>query len=122
MSINACIKEKLVVALDHDNTEKAYRLIDELGDMVAAGARSVMLYVVQRADCDRFALAADIDPVYAAGFIKAVNRGVEVLCYACRVTTEGIAISRPLPVDPPRGGQQHEKAHGADGRGGPVAA
>jgi len=32
--INNSIKEKLIVALDYDQPEKAYRLVDEVGDLV----------------------------------------------------------------------------------------
>ncbi len=34
MAVNDSIKQKLIVALDYDQSDKAYRLIDELGDMV----------------------------------------------------------------------------------------
>jgi sugar fermentation stimulation protein A len=57
-----------------------------------------MVYVVQRTDCDRFALAADVDPAYAAAFARAAAAGVEMLAYACRVTAAEIAIARPLPI------------------------
>jgi orotidine-5'-phosphate decarboxylase len=33
-SLQSTIKEKVIVALDYDNPEKSYRLVDELGDMV----------------------------------------------------------------------------------------
>lgn len=81
-------------------TARGARHLVELSDMVAEGARAVMLYLVQRSDCSAFAVAADIDPAYAAAFRKAVAAGVEVLCYRCSLTLDGIAVDRPLPVAP----------------------
>jgi sugar fermentation stimulation protein A len=59
-----------------------------------------MVYVVQREDCDSFAIAADIDPTHGAAFHDALARGVEVLCYACKVSLEGIELDRPLAIGP----------------------
>ena len=68
-----------------------------LGD-VALGDRAVMFYLAQLNDCDRFRLAADIDPGYAAAFAEARATGVEAICYACDVSPDGIEIARPLPL------------------------
>ena len=62
-----------------------------------AGARAMMLFVVQRTDCARFDTAADLDPAYAAGLIDAAARGVEILCYHCDIDSESIRIARPIP-------------------------
>ena len=67
--------------------------------MVAAGHRAVMFYLVQRGDCDRFRVAGDIDPAYAAGLKEARARGVEVLCYDCNLSAEAIVLAAPLPTD-----------------------
>lgn len=77
-------------------TERGAKHLVELGDMVEAGHRAVMLYLVQRMDCDRFAIAADVDPAYDGGLRVARERGVEVLCYACRLSTEEITVDRAL--------------------------
>ncbi|MCW5699943.1 MAG: DNA/RNA nuclease SfsA, partial [Rhodospirillales bacterium] len=77
-------------------TQRGAKHLAELSDMVAAGARAVMLYLVQREDARRFCLAADIDPAYAAAFESARNRGVEMLCYGCRVSVDGVSISTKL--------------------------
>ena len=79
-------------------TKRGTKHLEELGDMAEAGSRAVMLYLVQRQDCDDFAIAGDIDPAYAAGLTRALARGVETLCYACRIDLEGITLERPLPV------------------------
>ncbi len=79
-------------------TARGAKHLVEMSDMVAAGARAVMVYLVQREDCDEFRLAADIDPTYAAAFDDARTAGVEAVCYACRLSTEEIRVDRPLPV------------------------
>lgn len=80
-------------------TARGTRHLNELAEAVAAGARAVMFYVVQRADCRRFAIASDLDPAYAAAFEHARAAGVEALCYACTVGRAGISIEAPLPVE-----------------------
>ncbi|RJF88034.1 DNA/RNA nuclease SfsA [Oleomonas cavernae] len=79
-------------------TARGTKHLEELGDAAAAGRRAVMLYLVQRTDCDRLALAADIDPAYALAFKKAMARGVEALCYVCSVGLDGIALGHPIPI------------------------
>ena len=79
-------------------TERGTKHLRELTDMVAAGHRAVMLYVVQRPDCDSFTTADDLDPVYGKALRDAMAHGVEAICYDCRVTTESIDWGRRLPV------------------------
>ncbi|NDC60159.1 MAG: DNA/RNA nuclease SfsA [Alphaproteobacteria bacterium] len=70
----------------------------ELADMVDAGARAVVLFVIQREDCQAFAPAADLDPTFAAALRAAAARGVEVLAYACALATDSVTLTRPLAV------------------------
>lgn len=79
-------------------TARGTRHLAELATAAEAGARAVMLYLVQRADCRCFAVAADIDPVYARTLADALGRGVEALSYACNITTEAIELDRRLPL------------------------
>jgi sugar fermentation stimulation protein A len=80
-------------------TKRGAKHLAELADQVAAGARAVMVYVVQREDCDSFRVAADVDPAYDAAFRTALAHGVEALCYTCHLTTEAIELTRPLPIE-----------------------
>ncbi|MDX2258494.1 MAG: DNA/RNA nuclease SfsA [Hyphomicrobiaceae bacterium] len=80
-------------------TERGAKHLEELGDMVEAGHRAVMLYLVQRGDVRRFAIARDIDPGYGAALDRALARGVEVLAYDCRVSAEEIAVGRPIKLE-----------------------
>lgn len=82
-------------------TARGTKHLRELAGMVALGHRAVMLYLVQRTDCARFRLAADIDPTYAAAFAEAVAAGVEILCHATRINKAGVWLDRALPVEIP---------------------
>lgn len=79
-------------------TKRGTKHLAEMVEMVAQGHRAVMLYVVQRDDCNRFAVARDIDPAYASALEDVKSRGVEIICYDCRLSTEAIILHQPLPI------------------------
>jgi len=109
VGVNTCLVEVKNVHLRRGNgtaaefpdcvTARGTKHLVELQDMVADGRRAVMLYIVQREDCDHFRLAADLDPAYAAAFAAARAGGVEALCYSCKVGPEAIELAGPLPID-----------------------
>ncbi len=80
-------------------TKRGAKHLDELAAMVAAGHRAVMLYCVQRTDCARLALAADLDPGYAVAFARARAAGVEAMAWACAISPGGITLDRPVRID-----------------------
>ncbi len=82
-------------------TARGTKHLRELTEVVKAGGRAVMLYVVQREDCKYFRIADDIDPVYASAFIEAKESGVEAICYDCKLSTQEIILSRSLPIKYP---------------------
>jgi sugar fermentation stimulation protein A len=80
-------------------TERGRRHLRELEALRALGNRAVILFVVQRADCDRMAPADDIDPAYGKALRGAVANGVEALAIRARVTPTRIRCEGPLPVE-----------------------
>lgn len=80
-------------------TTRGAKHLRELSDVVAAGHRAVMLYLVQRTDCARLRMAADLDPGYAAAFEEARAAGVEMIAHGTRIDRESVVIGSALPVD-----------------------
>ena len=85
-------------------TKRGTKHLVEMSKVVRNGARAVMLYVVQREDCDHFMIAEDLDPEYAREFAIAHDLGVEVICYNCSVNLEEIKILGKLPLNFPKAG------------------
>lgn len=79
-------------------TARGAKHLRELSAEVAAGNRAVMLYVIQRMDCDHFRLADDIDPTYARALDDAMKAGVEAYAYVADITLDAITLARPLPI------------------------
>lgn len=75
---------------------RALKHLDDLAREAAAGARAVILFAIQRADCTAFAAAADLDPAYAKRLREVAEAGVEVLCYDCDISPEAITLARPI--------------------------
>ncbi|MGR3514580.1 MAG: DNA/RNA nuclease SfsA [Paracoccaceae bacterium] len=82
-------------------TERGAKHLRDLSAMVAEGHRAMMLYLVQRTDCDRFALARDIDPGYGRAFDAACRAGVEVLCYGTEISREAVQIAGEVRIIEP---------------------
>lgn len=79
-------------------TARGAKHLDEMTEQVALGHRAVMLYLIQRGDCEAFSVAGDIDPAYAAALARAKAAGVEAYAYACTMSPEEICIRCPVPV------------------------
>lgn len=60
--------------------------------------RGIILFLVQRAEAELFAPAADIDPDYAHTLRKVLRSGVEPLAYQTETTPEQTRIVRRIPV------------------------
>lgn len=80
-------------------TARGAKHLAELADMVAEGHRAAMVFLVQRPDCDRLSLAADIDATYAAAFEAARAAGVEAYAIGCDVQLDGIEAVKPVAIE-----------------------
>jgi sugar fermentation stimulation protein A len=79
-------------------TARGAKHLDELAAVAVAGARAVMLFLIQIGSAARFALARDIDPAYAAAFDRARAAGVEAIAYRCVIEHAAIALAGPVPI------------------------
>ncbi len=79
-------------------TERGVKHLVELGKMVAAGHRAVMVFLIQRSDAKLFDVAGDIDPAYASAFTKAAAAGVEMLAYRCKLTEHEIKLDKRVEI------------------------
>lgn len=78
-------------------TSRGFKHLVELQNQIRRGDRSVMFYLVQRMDAERFRPADHIDPAYGQELRKAVQNGVEILVYDVAIDLEGISLNRRLP-------------------------
>ena len=79
-------------------TERGAKHLVEMSNMVARGARAVMVYLIQCQAPQRFALADDKDRNYFEEFRKAKAAGVEALALTCHISLDEIAVDRAIPV------------------------
>ena len=78
-------------------TSRGLKHLIELQNQVKQGDRSVMFYLVQRMDANRFEPADHIDPAYGEELRKAVSNGVEMLVYDVKMDLLGIRLNEPVP-------------------------
>jgi sugar fermentation stimulation protein A len=79
-------------------TERGTKHLAEMSDMVRAGHRAVMVYLVQRGEAKKLTLARDVDPSYGLAFDQAKAAGVEAIALRCRMSTEEIVVDRSIPI------------------------
>jgi sugar fermentation stimulation protein A len=92
------LREVGLAEFPDSKTERGVKHLAELTDMVRAGHRAVMVYLIQRGDARRFRTARDIDPKYAEALAAARAAGVEAYAAVCRITPEAIEVDTVLPA------------------------
>ena len=79
------------------------RHMAELAARARAGDRAAVVFVVLRADCDRFAVAADLDGAFALALAQARDAGGATVVAGCRLDPQGVSIDRVLLSRSPGG-------------------
>ena len=96
---NVSLAEGTTALFPDSVTARGTAHLVELTTLAKQGRRAVMLYLVNRADCDRAGPARAIDPTYAEHLDLAVKAGVETLAYRARSGRRGIRIEKRLPFE-----------------------
>ncbi len=83
-------------------TARGAKHLRELARIVGSGAgRAAMIYMCQRTDAERCALAADIDPGYVEEWCRAKAAGVEMYALACRISPQEVVATHTIPFVEP---------------------
>lgn len=80
-------------------TARGAKHLREMRALAAQGRAAAMVYLVQRADAQRFTPARDIDPAYARELESALAAGVEAWVVQARVSPGEISLWRTLPLN-----------------------
>lgn len=80
-------------------TARGTKHLYELMDMVKAGHRAAMVFVIQREDCDAFRISGDLDPAYAQAFRLARKNGVEAYALRCHISPKEITATQMVAID-----------------------
>ncbi|SLN32499.1 Sugar fermentation stimulation protein A [Roseovarius albus] len=80
-------------------TARGAKHLGELTQIANQGHRAVLLYLVQRTDCETVTIADDIDPTYAAAYQSARGAGLECIAYDTAISPQQILIRNRLPVE-----------------------
>ena len=80
-------------------TERGVKHIYELIDCVENGFEGYVVFVVQTEKAKYFTPNKDTHPEFAEALSTAKQKGVNVLCYNCNVTTDSLAIMERISVE-----------------------
>ena len=67
-------------------------------ELTPLGRGAAVVFIVQRPDADSVSPHAANDPEFAAAVAEAARAGVRLLAYTCRVSRQGVALDRRVPV------------------------
>lgn len=95
-SVTLCRQDGLAEFPD-SVTARGAKHMAELAEMARQGHRAILLFLVQRTNCDLVTPAHDIDPKYSAALKAAMDAGVEVIALGTTITPEGVEVAAEIP-------------------------
>lgn len=97
---NVTLVEDGVACFPDAATERGRKHLISLMEIVRAGERAAMFYLIQRPDAKCFAPADFVDPLYARLFYEAISSGVEVYAYQALQLPKATALGKALKIIP----------------------
>ena len=77
-------------------TQRGLKHINELLVAKKKGFDVYLAFVIQREDCKKFKIAADIDPNYKKLLTVALKNNLKVICFDCKFLSKGIVINNKI--------------------------
>ena len=77
-------------------TQRGLKHINELLVAKKKGFDVYLAFVIQREDCKKFKIAADIDPNYKKLLTVALKNNLKVICFDCKFLSKGIIINNKI--------------------------
>ena len=77
-------------------TQRGLKHINELLAAKKKGFDVYLAFVIQREDCKKFKIAADIDPNYKKLLTVALKNNLKVICFDCKFLSKGIIINNKI--------------------------
>ena len=96
-SATLCRQEKIAEFPD-TVTSRGAKHLKELSKTVSTNTRAIVLYLVQRSDCNYFKIAGDLDQTYLNETISSSNSGVEFVSYRVNFLSNGIELGYKLEL------------------------
>ena len=100
------LEVKSVTLSLHDNiaefpdsvTERGTKHLLKLCEAKEKGFESYILFLVQRENIKKFKIAGQIDPKYFSSFLKAREKGVNLLIYDCSLDLQEIKVNKEIKI------------------------
>lgn len=80
-------------------SKRARKHLHSLAELVRSGDRARCVFVVQRQDVQGVSIQEPTHPDWIEGLQAAVQAGVEIEAYRCRVSRHDLVIDQPISVD-----------------------
>ena len=93
------VREEKIAEFPDAVTSRGTKHLNQLCKAKEQGYQSYILYLIQRENCDSFNIAEDIDEKYKNAFCKALNAGVKILCYDCKLNNEEIKLNKQIKYE-----------------------
>ena len=92
------VRKEKIAEFPDSITSRGTKHLKELISAKKKGFQSYILYLIQREDCDSFKIAEDIDEQYKLAFNDALESGVKILCYDCKLCDEEIKLNNQIKL------------------------
>ena len=96
-SVTLC-RQKKIAEFPDTVTSRGAKHLKELSKTVSTSTRAIILYLVQRSDCNYFKIADDLDQTYFNETILSKNSGVEFVSYRVNFLSNGIELGYKLEL------------------------
>ncbi len=91
-------REQGIAEFPDSITSRGLKHIKKLGLSINHGYDAVVIFLIQREDCNFFKIAKDIDHKYYKAYSENKKKGVKFIAYSCKVNNKKIEVEKKIKI------------------------